>query len=373
MDRSVSLVRTRSAILACAALALGGMSQPAAAAVSMSASSAQVSNPGDFGTICVALATNGESVAGTQNDLSWDGACATLDESNCSAAGTHGKQLSGKLIPQRDFVYRALVLSLTDVDPIDDGLLYCCRFQAEAAPGQCCDIKMSNAQASDPRGEAIAALTNTAKLCVSNSGSSGGPVGNVGRSNQPLSASNAGAGGEAPAAAAQPAAPAAGNAPPASQVLQGGGAQAPAPAAAPAGGAPDGAAAGDAAAGEAEPGAAAPALSLPGVAALATAVAPTMAAATVAAATAAAPQDTPTEAIEPTAPPTVAPTKAAAKPAAAAPAAAAKDSGGLFGCQVASSGIGFVPLAGAAALWVLGAALRRRRRRLTRHSNRNED
>ncbi|MGH7786021.1 MAG: hypothetical protein ACRERC_04090, partial [Candidatus Binatia bacterium] len=274
MDRSRNFVRTRSAVLACAVVALAGLAQPASAAVSLSASSAQVSNPGDFGTICVSLATNGEKVAGTQNDLSWDGACATLDDSNCAAAGSHGKQLSGKLIPQRDFVYRALVLSLTDVDPMADGPLYCCRFQAEAAPGQCCDIKMSNAQASDPEGGAIAALTNTAKLCVSNSGSGSGPVGNVGRSNQPLSASNAGAAGEAPAAPEQPAAPAAGNAPPSSQVLQGGGAQVPA---APAGAAPDSAAPGGGAPTGAEPGAAAPALTLPGVSALATAVAPTVA------------------------------------------------------------------------------------------------
>jgi len=368
MGRSSSFAPTRSAVLACAAFALGGLVQPAVAAVSLSASSTQVSNPGDFGQICVSLVTNGEEVAGTQNDLSWDGACATLDESNCAAIGSHGKQLSGKLIPQRDFVYRALILSLTNVDPMDDGPLYCCRFQAEAEPGQCCDIKMSNAQASTSKGDAIAALTNTAKLCVSSgSGSGGGPVGNVGRSNQPLSASNEGAVGQAPAAQAPAAAPAAGNAAPINQVLQGGGARVPAVPAGVPGDAELPTAEPTPAATPAAPGAAAPGLAVPGVAALATAVAPTAAAPT-----AAVPVDTPTAEIPPTIAATAVPPTKAVKAAAPAPPAAAQDSGGWFGCQLGGGGLGVVPLAGAGALWVL-AAVRRRRRRLTPHSNRNED
>lgn len=362
-----------------AAVALAALAQPAAAAVSLSASSAQVANPGDFGTICVSLNTNGEEVAGTQNDLTWDGTCATLDEAQCAAAGSHGKQLSGKLIPQRDFTYRALILSLTDVKPMPDGVLYCCRFQAEAAAGQCCDIRMTNTQASDSAGNAVAALSNTAKLCVSGSSDSGGgPIGNVGGNNQPLSASNEGAGGPAPAAQAPAAAPAGGNAAPINQVLQGGGAQVPAE---PAGAAPGAAemptAEATVAATPAAPGGpAVPPLSLPGVAALATAgpagLAPTGAPTTVAP-TAATPADTPAAQIPPTAAAaTVAATKAA-KAAAPAPPAAAQDSGGWFGCQIGGGGPGFAPLAGAGALWALGVAVRRRRRRPPVTSNRNED
>jgi MYXO-CTERM domain-containing protein len=139
----------------------------ALAAATLSASSATASAPGGSAQICVSLNTNGEEVAGTQNDIVWDGACATLpDESACFAAGSHGKQLQGKILDHRDFTYRALILSLSDVDPIDSGSLYCCSFVAEANPGECCDIGISGAGASDSRGIAVPANGTGGELCV---------------------------------------------------------------------------------------------------------------------------------------------------------------------------------------------------------------
>jgi len=143
------------------------LANPAAAAVSLTLSSASVPNSGDDATVCVALATGGEDVAGTQNDLVWDGRCATLpDGDRCYAAGTHGKGLQGMLLGNRDFTYRGLILSLTDVDPIDDGVLYCCSFIVEADPGQCCAVKIVGAEASDPRGHALGVTGTSGKLCV---------------------------------------------------------------------------------------------------------------------------------------------------------------------------------------------------------------
>jgi hypothetical protein len=81
----------------------------------------------------------------------------------------HGKDLSAAT-RCGDFCLRAILLSLTDVDPIPDGELYCCRFTVEAAPGGCCPVSVVNTAASDPLGKAISASGNVAHLCVSSSG-----------------------------------------------------------------------------------------------------------------------------------------------------------------------------------------------------------
>jgi MYXO-CTERM domain-containing protein len=113
---------------------------------------------GGAAQVCVSLVTGGEEVAGTQNDLVWDGTCMSLNENGCSAAGTHGKQVNTRLQNSADFRMRVLVLSLSDVDPIDDGVLYCCRVQGEAPSGSCCSISVVNTGASDSKGKAVAGV-----------------------------------------------------------------------------------------------------------------------------------------------------------------------------------------------------------------------
>ena len=96
----------------------------AAAAVSLQAGSVTVDAPFDDADVCVSLDTGGAAVAGTQNDLNWDGDCASLPgEDSCVVAGMHGKDLSAAT-RCGDFCLRAIVLSLTDVNPIPDGDLY---------------------------------------------------------------------------------------------------------------------------------------------------------------------------------------------------------------------------------------------------------
>jgi hypothetical protein len=151
---------------------------PVAAGVTLQASSATVAQPGDRGDVCIALRSGGAQVAGTQNDLVWDGSCATLsDAHDCRANPDTNKELHGTLHPQgRDFTYRALVLSLSDVNPIPDGVLYCCAFRVEASPGECCSIGVVNAGAADPKGSAIAASGVGSHVCVAASGSGGSPT-----------------------------------------------------------------------------------------------------------------------------------------------------------------------------------------------------
>jgi hypothetical protein len=61
-------------------------------------------------------------------------------------------------------------LSLTDVEPIPDGQLYCCTFTVDAAPGQCCDIAVVNSGTSDPQGHALDTSGIGGQLCVAGGG-----------------------------------------------------------------------------------------------------------------------------------------------------------------------------------------------------------
>lgn len=146
----------------------------AARAVTLSVTSATVSEPGDRARVCVTLETSGALVAGTQNDLVWDGTCATFVENSCVANPDHGKQLSMALLPGDDFVLRAIVLSLSDVDPIPDGELYCCSFLVEVSrSGECCPLRLTKVGASTPEGLALSTDTSDGFLCVGSGTASG--------------------------------------------------------------------------------------------------------------------------------------------------------------------------------------------------------
>ena len=349
-----------------------------ASAVTILATSATVGNPGDRGQICVSLDTGGKEVAGTQNDLRWDNNCASMpvgagNKPDCHVMGAHGKDLHADFPPGNEFYVRALLLSFGNTDPMPDGPLYCCNFESEAEPGQCCTINITNVGSSDPKGGALPTSAGpAARICTMSSGGGQG-IGSIDsgmNTNQPLSASNAPVGGgganvPAPAAPAPVGAPAAGGGGAVNQVLPGGGARVenPTPAiAVPAAPItlPTPAAPAAPQVAQAKPPAApaAPAVAPP--ATTAAAAHPTSAPTTPAA------MDTPTvKVIPPTAPPTKAAPAALeqkAKPAAnAANAPKAEQSSGWFGCQI-TAGASATPLLGLGVLAVIGAGWQRRRR-----------
>jgi hypothetical protein len=350
------------AILRLIALGVVVLSPTAAAAQRLSVVSATVNQPGDFGRVCVVL-SGGQGVAGIQNDLVWDGNCATLaDESSCAAVGSHGKQVHFKL-QQQDFRMRALALSLSDTRPMGDGPVYCCNVQSEAAPGDCCSISIVNTGGSDPGGKAVGLQGVAGQICTRGSGRS---VGGVDAPRQPLGASSAGGAPEpiAPQAPAAPAGAAPAAAPPPAQVLPGGGGgvkvgQAESE---PVGGAPQGV-------DVVRPGTpGGPSAAPTGVAQSAAAPAPVSRPATVAAvaATPSAPaatavaQDTPRRPVDTPLPTTAA---AVSTPTAAGAALAPTKSGGMLGCEIAA-GASAWPLLGlvvSTAAWLRA----RRRRRVT--------
>jgi hypothetical protein len=288
-------------------------------AVTMQVSDARVSQPGQQAEICVGLASEGQSVAGTQNELVWDGGCATLTEGSCQIR-TAGKQLSTAFPPGTDFTLRAFVLALDNVDPIADGLLYCCNFISELSSTGTCVIRISNALAADPTGKPVQVRAQNGSIRFTGSGSAGaggGPGGPAGGGPGGV------VGGLVERPAGQP------------QVFEGGG---PAVQPTPIVIEPQ---VGETPAEEEEEEETPIAEETPGATA---SVAPTTAAPTAAPTTAV--PGTPTSKPA-TAPPTAAP--------ALAPAAAAKDDGGWFSCQMTPNGRGstslmLIALAGMVAL-----------------------
>lgn len=135
-------------------------------AATLEVTSATVAGKGETAKICVLLKTDGDKVAGTQNDLTWDGACATLaDKDQCEANPAHGKDLNAALPSENTM--RSFVLSLSDVDTIPDTELYCCNFRSElSAAGSCCDIGISRTGASTPDGVAIDTTGKPGKICL---------------------------------------------------------------------------------------------------------------------------------------------------------------------------------------------------------------
>jgi hypothetical protein len=151
---------TRLFLAALAALALSVV--PAAAVnLTMEATNGE----GGAIRLCVGLDSTGEKVAGTQNDLVWDGACANLKKDSCAAVADSKKPLHGNTPPSLPNTYRALVFALENVDPIRDGALYCCDFEVTKKV-DCCSVKFDRLGASDPTGHAQATTGVPPQVCL---------------------------------------------------------------------------------------------------------------------------------------------------------------------------------------------------------------
>jgi hypothetical protein len=115
--------------------------------------------------VCVGLDSTGQKIAGTQNDLVWDGSCAALKANSCAAVPDAKKPLHGNTPPNLPNTYRALVFALDNVDPIRDGALYCCDFGLTATP-ECCAVRFDRLGVSDPVGNALPVTGQPPQLCL---------------------------------------------------------------------------------------------------------------------------------------------------------------------------------------------------------------
>lgn len=150
-------ISTTIALLVCASCSDdGGFGGTTLRAESVSVAASAVAR------VCLELSTGGEEVAATQNDLRWDAGCLSLVD-RCTVDPAIDKML---LTNQRGSnELRAIVISLTDIDPIPAGPLYCCDFRATAAAG-CCAIEVAGASGSDPEGRALAVGTVDGEVCI---------------------------------------------------------------------------------------------------------------------------------------------------------------------------------------------------------------
>lgn len=139
---------------------------PAAQAVNITMTSGGVDESGKA-RLCVGLDSAGATVAGTQNDLLWDGACATLAKEDCVVSSHHGKPLHGSLPLGTENTYRALVFALDNVDPMADGELYCCDFKVTVAGSDdCCPVTIGRLGSSDSVGTALNTVGSPDRLCL---------------------------------------------------------------------------------------------------------------------------------------------------------------------------------------------------------------
>lgn len=146
-----------------------GLTAGVGGAASIVIGSATVERTDDPARVCVGLTLEAdELVAGTENLVVWNGACATLLFDTCAANPAHGKDLSGAPLREQDFTYKALVLSLTDTDPIPAGELYCCDFLAHVTTaGECCEVRVEAPGASDPLGNALVTTAGSpGQICL---------------------------------------------------------------------------------------------------------------------------------------------------------------------------------------------------------------
>ena len=174
MTDAMKLTRTawlRRAAAAVLVLALcGSATRALGAALTLDAAKT------DSGSVklCVGLDSAGQKVAGTQNDLIWDAACANLKPNSCAAVPDSKKPLHGNTPPNLQSTYRALVFALDNVDPIRDGKLYCCEFELTGKGDACCAVRFDRLGASDPVGTALAATGNPEKLCLATGAAAAG-------------------------------------------------------------------------------------------------------------------------------------------------------------------------------------------------------
>jgi len=163
-------IRIRLMIGALAALVY---SATPAAAVNMTMEATN----GEAGTIrlCVGLDSAGQKVAGTQNDLIWDSACANIKKDSCAAIPDSKKPLHGNVPPSLPNTYRALVFALDNVDPMRDGALYCCDFEVTKKV-DCCSVKLDRLGASDPTGHALATTGVPPQLCLGGGSAPAAPL-----------------------------------------------------------------------------------------------------------------------------------------------------------------------------------------------------
>lgn len=138
-------------------------------AVNISVGSA-TGGPGDSVTVDIVLQTEGSDVAGTENEIAFDAAAPITGCERNEAIGKEGTAFAfrpaGCTAGTDCTSVKALVLSLSNVDPIPDGsVLYSCTVQLPSDAG-CWALTCSAPGSSDPTGTALDTTCSDGEVCV---------------------------------------------------------------------------------------------------------------------------------------------------------------------------------------------------------------
>lgn len=170
---TASATSRASSFRALPVLALAALLVPASGALAVSLTMERTAIDGGA-RLCIGVDSAGQNVAGTQNDLVWNGTCATLQRESCAAVADSNKPLHGNMPQGEDARYRALVFALDNVDPVRDGQLYCCDFTLSGSSDGCCAVRFDRLGVSDPSGNSLPVTAQPAELCLA---SGAAPVG----------------------------------------------------------------------------------------------------------------------------------------------------------------------------------------------------
>jgi hypothetical protein len=174
-----------------------------ALAVSMSVvSPPPVRQSGDTASVCVELNSAGDSVVGTENELFWSNACASI-VGDCSGNNVRAAPMRGAP-PGSDGV-RVIVLDLGSLSPIPDGMLYCCNLRIHPESGSCCPISIQNARSSNAKGDALSTVGRPGQVCLASAAGVGGRLeGGPGARQAPVVGADLGTGAPEPSGEAAP-------------------------------------------------------------------------------------------------------------------------------------------------------------------------
>ena len=163
----------------------------AARAVSLSVVSTQVQNSSDTASVCVALNSEGKGVVGIANELSWSTDCA----SGISCEGGNIRSIA-----RGSGGFKVIVLDMKGLNPIPDGILYCCTLRMSLDQVNSCAIQISDAQSSDAGGQALPTVGRPGIVQLASSSQGGGGLQNPGapQPQQPVVSADLGGGGQQP-------------------------------------------------------------------------------------------------------------------------------------------------------------------------------
>lgn len=136
-----------------AAVAAGALLMQTAAAEAANFTAQTTPTGGQGANVCVFMDGGNNEIAGAQMDLNWDPNCmesaAGSSKPKCRSNPDTNKTVQSAL--KSPGLLKAIMISFSDVDPIPDGLLFCCEFTLKG--NDSCNVGITNLIGSSGQGQ----------------------------------------------------------------------------------------------------------------------------------------------------------------------------------------------------------------------------